>query len=69
MQDFPVDPRNNTVVGLHGVDLSAGLSAATVPTGVSDSSLGVFGRRHGDEHHGDVVGCLLFAHGEEVVHP
>lgn len=41
----------------------------TVPTRVSGSGLGVFGRRHGDEHHGDVVGRLLFAQSEEVVHP
>lgn len=43
MQDFPVNPRTNIVVGLHGGDLSAGLSAVTVPTRVSDSGLGVFG--------------------------
>lgn len=41
----------------------------TVPTRVSGSGLGVFGRRHGDEHHGDVVGRLLFAQSEVVVHP
>lgn len=68
-QDFPVDPRTNNVVGLHGGELSAGLSAVMVPTRVSDGSLWVFGRRHGDEHHGDVVGRLFFAQGEEVVHP
>lgn len=66
---LPCGAQIDTLECLRGGDLSAGLSAVTVPTRVSDGGLGVFGRRHGDEHHGDVVGRLLFAQGEEVVHP
>lgn len=67
MQDFPVEHRTNSLVGLHGSDLPAGLGAGF--TRVSDGGLGVFSRRHSDEHHGDVVWRLILAQSKEVIHP
>lgn len=67
MQDFPVEHRTNIVVGLHRSHLPAGLGGER--TRVPNGSLGVFSRRHSDEHHGDVIRRLVFAQSKEVVHP